>query len=108
LANITTHKTEYRKMTFRSEVRDGTINALLEKARERSYGQYLARLTLKKVRGFIDQSVSFDFPVTAVIGPNGGGKTTVLGAAAIVYRMVAPRTFFAKSGNTTLACRIGR
>jgi predicted ATP-dependent endonuclease of OLD family len=85
-------------MTFRSEVRDGTINALLEKARERSYGQYLARLTLKKVRGFIDQSVSFDFPVTAVIGPNGGGKTTVLGAAAIVYRMVAPRTFFAKSG----------
>jgi predicted ATPase len=83
---------------FRSEVRDGTVNALLEKARERSYGQYLAKIVLKRVRGFKDEPVSFDFPVTAIIGPNGGGKTTVLGAAAIVYKVVPPRTFFAKSG----------
>jgi len=83
---------------FRSEVRESTINGLLEKARERNYGQYLARLTLKRIRGFIDEPISFDFPVTAIIGPNGGGKTTVLGAAAIIYRNIPPRAFFAKSG----------
>ncbi|MGY4478660.1 AAA family ATPase [Bradyrhizobium sp. USDA 3364] len=83
---------------FKSEVRDSTINGLLEKARERKYGQYLARLVLKKVRGFNDEPISFDFPVTAIIGPNGGGKTTVLGAAGIIYKDVAPRTFFSKSG----------
>lgn len=81
-------------MAFKSEVRDSTINALLEKARERSYKQYLARLILKKVRGFTDEPISFDFPVTAIIGPNGGGKTTVLGAAGIIYRDIPPRAFF--------------
>ncbi|MBN8839637.1 MAG: AAA family ATPase [Sphingomonadales bacterium] len=85
-------------MAFKSEVRDSTINDLLDKARERNYKQYLAKLTLKKVRGFSDEPISFDFPVTAIIGPNGGGKTTALGAAAIIYRSVPPRAFFAKSG----------
>jgi predicted ATPase len=83
---------------FRSEVRDSTINALLEKANERNYGRYLPKLTLKKLRGFSDEPISFDFPVTAIIGPNGGGKTTILGAAACAYKMITPRTFFAKSG----------
>lgn len=85
-------------MVFKSQVRDSTINALLEKAAERSYKQYLAKLTLKKVRGFSDEPISFDFPVTAIIGPNGGGKTTVLGAAGIIYRDIPPRAFFSKSG----------
>jgi hypothetical protein len=85
-------------MTFRSEVRDSTINALLDKSRDRDYGSYLSRLVLKKVRGFSDEEISFDFPVTAIIGPNGGGKTTVLGAAGIIYREIPPRAFFSKSG----------
>jgi hypothetical protein len=83
---------------IKSDVRDSTINALLEKAAKRNYGQYLAKLVLKKVRGFTEEPVSFDFPVTAIIGPNGGGKTTVLGAAACAYKSVSPRRFFAKSG----------
>ena len=33
------------------------------------------------VRAFQGQEVSFDFPVTALIGPNGGGKATVLDEA---------------------------
>lgn len=55
-------------------------------------------MTLKKVRGFSDEPISFDFPVTAIIGPNGGGKTTVLGAAGIIHRSIPPRAFFSKSG----------
>jgi energy-coupling factor transporter ATP-binding protein EcfA2 len=37
--------------------------------------------------------------VSAIIGPNGGGKTTILGAAGCAYKSVAPKRFFAKSGN---------
>lgn len=83
---------------FKSEVRDSTINDLLAKAAGRNYQQYLPKLVMKKLRGFKDEPVSFDFPVTAIIGPNGGGKTTVLGAAACAYKVMVPRRFFAKSG----------
>ena len=79
-------------------IRDSTINNLLEKAANRNYGQYLPRIILRKVRGFTEQPVAFDFPVTAIIGPNGGGKTTILGAAACAYKSVSPRRYFAKSG----------
>lgn len=82
----------------RSEIRDSDIIALADRVAKEGYQKYLRRLTLVKIRGFNDRRVSFDFPVTALIGPNGGGKTTVLGAAGIIYRSVQPRLFFAKSG----------
>lgn len=80
------------------EIRQSEIDALLEKVAQRKYGKYLARMTLVRVRSFEGQEISFDFPVTALVGPNGGGKTTVLGAAGLIYRSVQPRRFFAKSG----------
>jgi predicted ATPase len=84
--------------SYKSQVRDGTIKNLGEKVSKRKYGKYLVRARMIRLRGFEDRSVSFDFPVTALVGPNGGGKTTVLGAAAIAYEQVPPRQFFAKSG----------
>lgn len=83
---------------YRSEIRDSTFTALEEKAGKGNYKKYLSRLVLKRIRGFSDREVTFDFPVTAVVGPNGGGKTTVLGAAGLIYQDVPPRRFFAKSG----------
>lgn len=83
---------------FRSQIRDGVIRDLLGKVAKRKYGKYLLRTRLTKLRGFDSKSVTFDFPVTALVGPNGGGKTTVLGAAAIAYETVPPRQFFPKSG----------
>lgn len=85
-------------MTFKSEIRDSTITSLLQKAEAGNYGKYLPRLSLKPARGFANDTVTFDFPVTAIIGPNGGGKTTILGAAACAYKSIQPRRFFAKSG----------
>lgn len=82
----------------RSEIRQSDLIALEDRVAKDGYQKYLRRLTLTKVRGFTDKRLSFDFPVTALIGPNGGGKTTVLGAAGIIYKSVAPRLFFAKSG----------
>jgi predicted ATPase len=84
--------------SFKSEIRASTVSALLQKAADRNYGQYLPKLVLQHVRGFSDEPVSFDFPVTAIIGPNGGGKTTILGAAGCAYKSVAPKRFFSKSG----------
>lgn len=83
---------------YKSEIRDSDIRALEDKVTKGSYRKYLSRLTLKRVRGFTDREVTFDFPVTALVGPNGGGKTTILGAAALIYQSVPPRRFFAKSG----------
>ena len=74
------------------------INELIEKVANKSYGKYLAKISVAKARAFKDKSISFDFPVTAVVGPNGGGKTTVLGAAACAYRTVKPSLYFSKSG----------
>lgn len=82
---------------YRSQIRQSEINELLEKVSKGNYAKYLSKLYLKKVRGFTDQIITFDFPVTSIIGPNGGGKTTVLGAAAILYKEIKPRLFFAKS-----------
>ncbi|MET9801569.1 AAA family ATPase [Streptomyces sp. NPDC006368] len=83
---------------YRSEVRQSVITDLETKVSKENYGKYLKRLTLRKLRGFTDREVTFEFPVTALVGPNGGGKTTVLGAAALAYKSVAPGRFFAKSG----------
>lgn len=83
---------------YQSEIRESQINDLFEKVRNKNYGKYLLRMMIGKARSITDKSINFEFPVTAIVGPNGGGKTTVAGAAAILYKIVAPATFFAKSG----------
>lgn len=85
-------------MEFKSEIRDSQITQLFEKVEGKNYGKYLRKVRLNPIRGFKDETVSFDFPVTAIIGPNGGGKTSVLGAAACAYISIKPSRFFAKSG----------
>lgn len=83
---------------FNSEIRPSQITELLEKVHGRNYGKYLYRLHIQKARSFEGKTVTFDFPVTAIVGPNGGGKTTILGAAACAYKSIKPSLFFAKSG----------
>jgi len=83
---------------FQSEIRSSQVNDLFEKVRNRNYGKYLLRIVIGKARSIEDKSIGFEFPVTVIVGPNGGGKTTIAGAAAILYKEVAPATFFAKSG----------
>jgi predicted ATPase len=80
-----------------SEIRQTLITSLLEKVRRGNYGQYLKSIGLVKIRGFANRQISFDFPVTALVGPNGGGKSTVLGAAACAYKEIKPSLFFPKS-----------
>lgn len=86
-------------MSYKSEIRSSAVNQLLEKVANRSYGKYLLKISIVKARAFTHKSIVFDFPVTAIVGPNGGGKTTVLGAAACAYKTVKPSLYFSKSGN---------
>jgi predicted ATPase len=83
---------------FQSEIRPSQINDLFDKVQNRSYGKYLLKIYVEKARAFQGKSINFDFPVTAIVGVNGGGKTTILGAAACAYKTVKPSLFFAKSG----------
>jgi hypothetical protein len=82
---------------YRSEIRDNAIRDLLAKVKKQNYGHYLRRIRLTKARAFSQETVEFDSPVTALIGTNGGGKSTILGAAAIAYKAIRPALFFPKS-----------
>ena len=89
---------EFAKTRY-TDVQDSVIQKLVQRVSKRNTGApYLYSIELKNIRRYKDARISFDFPVTALIGTNGGGKSTVLGAAGLIYSSVAPRTFFAKSG----------
>ena len=64
---------------YKSEIRDGAIRKLLQKVKDHDYGFYLKRIKLDKVRAFSNESIEFTFPVTAIIGTNGGGEVNYTG-----------------------------
>lgn len=43
-------------------------------------------LQIKGVRGWNDERIDFNFPIVAIVGENGSGKSTVLQAAASIYK----------------------
>lgn len=83
--------------TYRSEIRDSEIRALIERVKKQSVKEYLVALRLDRIRQFNGAEIRFDFPVTALVGPNGGGKTTILLAAGCIYKSTDPRVLFRKS-----------
>jgi predicted ATPase len=87
------------------DIRQSDISGLTEKVKKRSFAKYLTEMKLSNIRAFKGQKVSLDFPVTAVIGTNGGGKSTILGAAALAYKSIRPGDFFPKSnvGDSSMA-----
>lgn len=82
---------------YQSEIRESTIRDLLAKVKATNFGFYLRRMKLTKIRAFQGEAVEFDFPVTALIAANGGGKSSILGAAALAYKNTRPAIFFPKS-----------
>ncbi|MCY1128757.1 AAA family ATPase [Frigidibacter sp. RF13] len=77
----------------------------IQRVTSNNYRQFVKRCSLKNIRGFRDQVIEFKAPVTALIGTNGGGKSTILGAAALAYKDVKPGQFFPKSyiGDTSMS-----
>lgn len=87
------------------DIRQSDITTLEERVKKLSYQRYLSSLRMENVRSFTNQTITFEFPVTAIIGTNGGGKSTILGAAALAYQSVKPGQFFPKSniGDNSMA-----
>jgi predicted ATPase len=79
---------------YKSEIRDSLIANLLERVEKNNYSKYLRSLHITSARHLKNSAINFDFPVTALIGPNGGGKSTVLALAACAHKGAIPRTFF--------------
>lgn len=84
-------------MSLKSEIRESIISSLVEKVRKKKYKKYLTSIRLEKLRLFTGDRISFDFPVTALIGPNGGGKSTIIGATLLAYQSEKPVNIFKKS-----------
>lgn len=65
------------------------------------YNHYLDSVNIQQLRGIRDLSITFNYPVTVIAGPNGCGKSTVLFACACAYepaegtaRNYTPATLF--------------
>ena len=51
-----------------------------------NWPQFLDWLEISGVRGWSGQRIDLDFPIVAIVGENGTGKSTVLQAAASIYK----------------------
>lgn len=51
-----------------------------------SWPKFLEWIEVKDIRGWSEQRVTFDFPIVAIVGENGSGKSTILQSAACVYQ----------------------
>lgn len=71
--------------------------------------QLLETITLNGLRGWNGQTVSFPFPVTAIVGENGTGKSTIIKCAACGYenadrsKRFFPSSFFVETHWDTIA-----
>lgn len=89
---------------YRSDIiRSSLIERLKDRVRKKSFEKYLLSLSIKNLRVFKEASINFDFPITAIIGVNGSGKSTVLMAAGCIYKDVKPSDFFAKSSEDDIS-----
>ena len=59
-----------------------------------SWPKRLEWVEIHGIRGWTGQRIDFQFPIVALVGENGSGKSTVLQAAAAVYRS-APKERYA-------------
>lgn len=60
--------------------------------------KFLEWIEIKGIRGWVGQRVEFRFPIVAIVGENGSGKSTILQSAACAYqneeRVWFPSEFF--------------
>lgn len=106
------------------------INSIRTQFQSGQWAQFLESVSINGLRGWTDQSVNFNFPVVAIVGENGTGKSTLLKTAACAYsnreesKRFYPSAFFVdthwdrienvvlsyriKQGNNTRSYRISK
>lgn len=66
------------------------VSEIRRKMLNNPWPKYLRALSINKLRGWRSEDVKFQFPVCAIAGENGCGKSTVLKAAAALYQAATP------------------
>lgn len=61
---------------------------------EGQWSKFLRKITISNLHGFNDTTIEFRFPVCAIIGENGIGKSTFLKAAACAYKNKNSKDFY--------------
>ena len=56
--------------------------------------QFIQAIKISNIHGWTGQEIHFDFPVVAVVGENGIGKSTFLKAAACAYKNKNGKDFY--------------
>lgn len=64
---------------------ENEIHKIREQYAAGMWPKFLETITIDGLRGWKGQSMNFRFPVTAIVGENGTGKSTFLKAAACIY-----------------------
>ncbi|MHB8495146.1 MAG: ATP-dependent nuclease, partial [Casimicrobiaceae bacterium] len=64
---------------------EGEITRIRDQFQGGQWPQFLERVDIAGLRGWKGQAVQFKFPVVAIVGENGAGKSTVLKVAAAAY-----------------------
>jgi predicted ATPase len=72
----------------------GEINRIRDQFQGGLWPQFIERLDITGLRGWRGQSVQFKFPVVAIVGENGSGKSTVLKVAAATYEKTKDSGYF--------------
>jgi predicted ATPase len=71
------------------------ISKISDQFKAGQWPQFLEMVEIAGLRGWSGQAVNFTFPVVAVVGENGTGKSTLLKAAACAYENTdASKTFY--------------
>lgn len=56
--------------------------------------KHLEWIEIKNIRGWEEQRIQFAFPIVAIVGENGSGKSTILQSAACAYRNEGGTNYF--------------
>lgn len=70
------------------------IGELKKQFADGKWKKFIKSITIKNIHGWDGQSIDFKFPVCAVVGENGIGKSTFLKAAACAYNNINGLTFY--------------
>ena len=71
------------------------IGKIQEQFRAGQWPKFLEMIEVFGLRGWTGQTVNFNFPVVAIVGENGTGKSTLLKSAACAYEnQIADRQYF--------------